>query len=97
MKIASCFAYVYSTTFSRNLVYYAFYFLLINSDTKNGIATHVMENDHKIQSEEAQVIASELHLTKTKVNESLLISRAPNSMNLDKGLQLDMIIFGTLQ
>ena len=43
---------------------------VINGYSKNGIATHVMDNNHKIQLEEAQVIASELHLTKRKVKES---------------------------
>ena len=59
---------------------------VFNRNTKNSIATYVMENDHKIQWEEAQVIASESHLTKRKVKESLLIGRTPNSMNHDKDL-----------
>ena len=43
---------------------------VVNGDSKNGIATHVMKNDHKIQWEEAQVVASEQQFTKRKVKES---------------------------
>ena len=43
---------------------------VIIRDTNNGIATHVMENNHEIQWEEAQVIASEPWLTKIYVKES---------------------------
>ena len=63
----------------------------MNRGTRNTIATYVMENDHKIRWEKAQVITSESHLTKRNVKESLLIGRTPNSMNLEKGLQLDNI------
>ena len=60
-----------------------------NGDSKNGIAIHVMENDHKIQLEQAQVITNEPHLTKRKVKKSLQIKRTSNTMNLDRGVQLD--------
>ena len=53
--------------------------------------TYNMGHSHNIQLEEAQVIVSEQHITKKKVKESLLIRRPPNSINLDKGLQLDNI------
>ena len=64
---------------------------VINGDSKNGIATHVMEDDHRIQWEEAQVVASEPQLTRRKIKEFLHIRKTSNSMNLDKGLQLDHI------
>ena len=38
--------------------------LSFNRDSKHNIAVHVMENDHKLQWEETQVIASALQLAK---------------------------------
>ena len=62
-----------------------------NSDMNNGIALHVMKMHHKIQWEEARVILTEPQLTRRKVKEALIIRRTQNSMNLDKGFQLDNI------
>ena len=43
------------------------------------------------------ILASELHLTKRKVKESLLVRRTPNSMKLEKGVQLDNIWYPSIK
>ena len=70
---------------------------VVNGDIKNGITKHTMEKDHQILREEARVIKNEPHLTKRKVKESLLIRRTANSVNLDKGLQLDNIWYPSIK
>ena len=55
-----------------------------------------MEIEHEIQWEEAQVIASEPHLTKRKVKESVLIRRTPTSMKIEKYLKLDNIYYPSI-
>ena len=65
-----------------------------NWDMNNGIAVHVMKTHHNIQWEEARVILTKPQLTRRKVKKALglIIRRTQNSMNLDKGVQLDKII-----
>ena len=71
--------------------------LLLMETSRTAYAKHVMENDHQILWKEARVIKNEPHLTKRKVKESLLIRRTANSMNPDKGLQLDNIWYPSIK
>lgn len=66
-------------------------------NTNNKIAVHIMKTNHNIQWEKAQTIRTKSHPNKRRVKESLLNQRTSNSMNLNKGLQLDDIWFSSLK
>ena len=64
---------------------------VLNQNSNNGIAVHVMKTHHNIQWEEARVVTKEPYLIKRKVKEGLLIRRTKENMNLDSGYQIDNV------
>ena len=60
-------------------------------DTKNGIAVHAWEEQHRVNWDEASVLTQELRYWRRRIVEAVEIKKQTENTNLDCGLTLDSI------